>query len=217
MTWTKSAMPYIMGWGVIYLYCCFKHKSKEGFLIESQFALAHSMILVVLAAISLYFNDENICSEATPLDFSFSFFVIDLLDCVIRGDAIFTVHAVISLALNYLTARPVHFQLRSGSKGSLAELSTPLYYLWKKTKRKRHYQYFGVVFFLSRLVWVPYFVYRTLEVTGFDDIVIWASIAFIMLQCVFFYKYLVLLLNYKEPSDNMDSKPGDSIKEKKSQ
>lgn len=204
MTWSKTTLPYLLGWSFVYIACCIKHNSKQGFLTEYQFALGHSIILVIISFMSLYIDNEEVFSEAIPLDFSLGFFLVELFDCIIRRDLTFTIHAVISLLLNYMTSRPTHFALRSGSKGSLCEISTPLYYLWKKTKRKRHFQYFGLVFFLCRLVWVPLFVYKTLQVCGFDDVVVWASIAFYILQCCFFVKFLTMLLNYQDPNEVKD-------------
>jgi hypothetical protein len=68
---------------------------------------------------------NRIIPESVPICWSVSFFVVDLIDCIVRGEAMWFVHAVISLALNLLTAQfPMHRKLRSVSKGFFAEAST---------------------------------------------------------------------------------------------
>lgn len=63
--------------------------------------------------------------ESVPLCWSISFFVVDLLDAVVRREGMWIAHAVISLALNLLTGcRARHRAVRSVSKGFFAEGST---------------------------------------------------------------------------------------------
>ena len=77
--------------------------------------------LCVMAALSLL----NIIPETIPSCWSSSFFIVDIIDCIIRRDLMWGFHGVISLVLNVCTASsPVHRGLRSASKGFFTEGST---------------------------------------------------------------------------------------------
>jgi len=93
----------------------------DGFGNSSGISNLHSVPLCALACLSL----NRIIPESVPICWSVSFFVVDLLDCVVRREAMWFVHAVISLGLNLLTWRSTpHRVLRSVSKGFFAEAST---------------------------------------------------------------------------------------------
>jgi hypothetical protein len=93
----------------------------DGFGNSSGISNLHSVPLCALACLSL----NRIIPESVPICWSVSFFVVDLLDCVVRREAMWFVHAVISLTLNLLTGRSArHRALRSVSKGFFAEAST---------------------------------------------------------------------------------------------
>ena len=63
--------------------------------------------------------------ESIPICWSIAFFLVDLVDAVVRRDAMFVVHAVLSLSLNLFTGGTArHRALMSSSKGMLAEAST---------------------------------------------------------------------------------------------
>ena len=93
----------------------------DGFGNSSSISNLHSVPLCALACLSL----NRIIPESVPICWSVSFFVVDLMDCVIRREAMWLVHAIISLSLNVLTGRSArHRALRSVSKGFFAEAST---------------------------------------------------------------------------------------------
>mmetsp|Transcript_18378 Transcript_18378/g.39736 ORF Transcript_18378/g.39736 Transcript_18378/m.39736 type:complete len:172 (-) Transcript_18378:322-837(-) len=92
----------------------------------------HSIPLCILGFLSL----QQVIPESVPLCWSASFFVIDLLDAIIRREYMWLVHAVLSLALTILTGCTArHRALRSGSKGVFAEASTPFLNYWKKIQK----------------------------------------------------------------------------------
>lgn len=79
------------------------------------------LTLCAMAALSLL----NLIPETIPSCWSSSFFIVDIIDCVIRRDLMWGFHGVISLVLNVCTASsPVHRGLRSASKGFFTEGST---------------------------------------------------------------------------------------------
>jgi hypothetical protein len=93
----------------------------DGFGDSTFISNLHSVTLCLLACLSL----GRVVPESVPVSWSVSFFAVDLADCVVRGEAMWSVHAVISLALNLLTWRSApHRALRSVSKGFFAEAST---------------------------------------------------------------------------------------------
>ena len=93
----------------------------DGFGNSTFISNLHSIPLCLLACLSL----NRIVPESLPVCWSVSFFAVDLMDSVIRREAMWFVHAVISLGLNLLTWRSTpHRVLRSVSKGFFAEAST---------------------------------------------------------------------------------------------
>jgi hypothetical protein len=93
----------------------------DGFGNSTFISNLHSVPLCLLACLSL----NRIIPESVPVCWSVSFFIVDLMDSVIRRETMWFVHAVISLTLNLLTWRSApHRALRSVSKGFFAEAST---------------------------------------------------------------------------------------------
>jgi hypothetical protein len=95
--------------------------SPNGFGTSLTISNLHSVPLVLMASLSLY----EVLPEIYPLCLSVAFFIVDLIDCVVRREGMWTAHAVISLVLNVLTGwNTQHRLLRSVSKGFFAEAST---------------------------------------------------------------------------------------------
>ncbi|KAL3816911.1 hypothetical protein ACHAXA_009106 [Cyclostephanos tholiformis] len=197
----------------------------DGFGNSSVISNLHSVPLCALAFLSL----NHIIPETVPICWSVSFFVVDLIDSIVRREAMWFVHAVISLALNLLTGSSArHRALRSVSKGFFAEASTrqvsqtlsaivffttkttttfqPFLNHWKKSKSYSSYVVFFVVFTLCRLIWVPYFIYTTYfyHLNGELDMLIWPSLAFCLLQFAWYAKMCMIAVNYKIPKDLME-------------
>jgi hypothetical protein len=98
-----------------------KTGSPNGFGTSINISNLHSIPLVIMASLSLC----HVLPEIYPLCWSVAFFIVDLLDCIVRREGMWIVHAVISLILNVLTGWNVqHRALRSVSKGFFAEAST---------------------------------------------------------------------------------------------
>jgi len=121
---------------------------------------------------------------------------VDLYDCIRRKDWVFTGHAIITLTLNVGThTSPIHYALRSASKGYMTEISSPFYRWWTVTKSFHVYVIFYVLFFLCRLVWVPIFLKNAFSVAGYDWL-LYASILFYVLNLGFFQEMTKILLHY---------------------
>ncbi len=153
---------------------------------------------IVLASLSLYFNNEEIFSESIVISWFTAFFIIDLFDCLFRKDIVFTVHALMTLILCYINTIPKYYGLRMASLGTYCETSSPFLWKWKWTKKKSDFQIFTVIFFLCRLVWVPLYMIRYSQLVDFDDWVILATVLFYLLQVAFFFQMVRMLLNYRE-------------------
>jgi hypothetical protein len=165
-----------------------------------------------IAAASLYFNDDDIIPETLTISWFASFFIADLWDCLYRKDAVFTVHALMSLTLCQINCGPKYLMARTSSKGSFTELSSPFYTKWKKTKSKVDFQIFTIIFFFCRLVWVPYFLIDSAKVIQLEGISLYGSVMFFIMQVFFFLKMLNILINYKDDGDGNEKK-----KDKKSE
>mmetsp|Transcript_154 Transcript_154/g.223 ORF Transcript_154/g.223 Transcript_154/m.223 type:complete len:212 (+) Transcript_154:1519-2154(+) len=174
-------------------------KDKKDHFSENLFLLTGNQVVgLMLSILSLYFDEETYMRESTVLSWYGSFFIVDLLDCVYRKDVVFFIHAVLSLTLCRVNFLPKYYGLRTGSKGVFTELSTLFLNKWKKSKKKIDFQMFAVVFFFCRLCWVPFFMIRAAKEVDMDGFVICASVAFYLLQVVFFGKIITILRNYKE-------------------
>jgi hypothetical protein len=161
---------------------------------------------ITLASLSLYCNNEETFSESIVISWFTSFFIIDLLDCLYRKDIVFTVHALITLSLCFINTIPKYHELRIASLGTFTEASSPFLWRWKKTKKKSDFQIFGVIFFLCRLVWVPVYMIRCSRLVDFDDWVLLATVLFYLLQLLFFFQIVRILLNYREGEDDKGKK-----------
>jgi len=171
----------------------------DGFDKSTLISNLHSVPLVILATASLW----ELIPESVPIAFSVGFFVVDFVDCAVRGDIMFLIHSVISLALNLMSGLSgVHRQLRSTSKGFFAEVSTPFLNQWKKTKTKRDFIIFFISFTLCRIIWVPFFLYKTYAIyLKRTDFILYPSILFVMLQLAWYVKMCTMVCNYRDPDE----------------
>ena len=116
-------ITFLFVWFAAYYHTTLSPKTgkPDGFGTSTFISNLHSVPLCILAYLSI----QQIIPESIPLCYSISFFIIDLLDAVVRKEYIWIIHAVISLVLNVATGWNVkHVKLRSVSKGFFAEAST---------------------------------------------------------------------------------------------
>lgn len=75
---------------------------------------------------------------------------------------------------------------------------------WKKTKTKKDFVIFFIVFTVCRIIWVPYFLYQTYAIhLKRIDWLLYPSIAFMVLQLAWYAKACKMFVNYKVPDDNV--------------
>jgi hypothetical protein len=185
-------------WMAVWLYTYFTIRKKGHFGDNSFCMCFHAIVGILFASLSLWIDDESKFSEAIVLCWSGGFFVVDLLDCIISMDVMFTVHGIIGLCLVFVNSCTPFYGLRTGSKGYFVEASTPLYHRWLNNKSKKNFGHFSLSFFLVRIVWTPLFIYQTQQQVELHKYAIWASAAFYLLQCVWFLKGLHMYFTYRE-------------------
>ena len=157
---TTLDIAYLLTFLSIFLYCYYytvlspKTGKPDGFGESTFISNLHSVPLCILALLSL----KHVIPESIPLCWSISFFIVDLLDAVVRGEIMWIVHAIISLALNVLTGRDAkHRALRSVSKGFFAEAST--------VSETRHYEFSILTKFDEMIIFfVDFLTHRTIHV-----------------------------------------------------
>lgn len=192
---TFAIVPHLAFWIAAY----FSSGGKDGF-DKSIWPCFHAVAVVIIASLSLYFDDEAVVREELVLLFSRSFFIVDLWSCIMNRDVPFTIHAVLGILINMVCHYSgMHYEMRSASKGLLVELSTPLYYWWKNTKKKSVYILFVVIFFACRILWLPIVIWKTyLEIGPFHWLMKLLSTTLCILQGFFFEKMVRILWNYKD-------------------
>ena len=157
----------------------------------------NSIPLVVMAILSLL----QVIPEAIPWAWSSAFFTVDTVDSIIRRDFPFFAHGAISLFLNIVTEQSSqHAKLRFLSRGYLTEFSTPFLNRWKRTHTKRDYVLFFVAFTCCRILWVPWFVWEMKSLLG-ADYIYYGSLFFYLIQLVWYFKMIPILLHYKVPDE----------------
>jgi len=173
---------------------------------KASLHVTHSLGVVLLGSLSLYFNDEYTFRELVPIYFSRGYFLVDLYDCIQRKDWVFTGHALISLLLNIGTqASPIHYSIRSASKGFMTEISSPIYRWWTISKSFPIYVLFYILFIICRLIWVPIFLKQAFEVAGYDWL-LYASVGFYVLNVGFFAQMTKILLHYDRTRSSREKK-----------
>lgn len=189
--------PFLFFWASIWFGTKIVASKKEDHFDNAYVSTLNVSVGMTIAVLSLYFDDEEILLESTTISWFAAFFIMDLVDCINRRDIVFTIHAILSLGLCRINMTPKYYNLRMASQGSFAELSTPFLWRWKNTKAKTDFHIFGVIFFFCRLVWVPVFITKASRLIKIDDLVLYISGAFYLLQLGFFVKIIQILSNYK--------------------
>lgn len=177
---------FLSFWAISYI-LCFKYKGgKEGFVEYIPLHVFHSSATVVFSSASLYFRDDRIFPERLMNIFSMSYFIVDIVDCIIRKDSAFFVHAILGLStLVGCYTSVIHQTLRSASKGMMIEISTPALYLWKKTHKFSHALLFTTLFIACRIIWLPIYLHMLYtNETIVTDFVIVSSFLLFPLQLV---------------------------------
>jgi len=191
-SWLPLYLPLTIWLGGL-LYC---HQVGKPFHKWELLHNVHNFGGILLALVSMYFNDDNIFNERIPILWTFGYFCVDLLDCLYRRDVPFILHAFFCLVLGVgCYTSPIFRVLRINSKALLCELSSPFLHLAKQTRAPHHFALFALVFLACRIIWLPVFLseLRHYDLTWFD-FRLYFLLAFYGLNCFWFYKIVRILL-----------------------
>jgi hypothetical protein len=188
-------------WLSIYAISYYKNNHKNPNHFNSKIiSNIHALVGITLAVISIYFNDESEFSEMQVLAWCTGYFMADLLDCIVRKDTIFLLHAVVGFSLLGSCSMSPFYEVRAASRGYFVELSNFFYNHWKTTKTRGDFRNFLLCFFFCRIVYTPIFLKR-LNVNGDvlgNKFAVIASIAFYAMNFIWFCKGTQMYFNYDE-------------------
>ena len=160
--------------------------------------------------------NDDIFKERIATLWSTGYFMVDLVDCTLRLDVPYSMHAICCLLLcvaNYFT--PLCQELRMTSKAALLEISNPFMHLAKKTRQPAHFLLFAAVYTVCRVVWLPVMMNqlysRGMAVT---DPIFVVLTAFYGLNLFWYYKIArILIRGNKQETSSTTSLTNDSKKE----
>ena len=152
----ESLLPFFVPltvWIGLYIYC---YSHKISYHDSLWICNLHNLTALLLSSISLYYQNDVLLRERVCILFSLSYFVVDLGESIRQSDGPYTVHALFCLILggfNYTT--PLCQQLRTNSRATLTELSSPFLHAAKQTRNPLHFLLFVIVFSCCRILWIP--------------------------------------------------------------
>jgi hypothetical protein len=195
-SWLPFFLPLTI-WIGCFLYCYLpSDKPRPTFVKWTAMLNFHNYFAMSLALLSIVINDDAIFNERIPILWSLGYFGVDLVDCLIRLDVEYSLHAIFCVVLgvsNYVS--PVCRLLRMNSKAQLCELSSPFLYLSKSTRNPLHFALFALVFTLCRVVWVPIILYQAKIHMPWSDYRILAVVLFYCLNVFWWFKIIRILIN----------------------
>jgi hypothetical protein len=216
-SWIPFLLP-LAGWIASLVYC-YSTPTAQRWHKWHLLHDIHNNVGFVMGWISLYFNNDEIFNERISILWSLAYFVVDLVDTVVRLDGPFVAHAVLTIALGIMNyTRPLLRELRMNSRAVQAELSTPFLYLSQKTRKPLHFVAFALAFTLARIIHVPVNIILPLIRHGYK----WTDLAVVGV-CLFYalnwYWYLkiwrILLRGSREEGKTKGVANGDQKDSKK--
>jgi hypothetical protein len=109
-SWIPFFVP-LFGW--FFAWCCAPRWSGIPFHQWLAIHSIHHWVALLLASISLYFNDDTVFNERMGILFSLSYFVVEALDSIYNRNGAYTLHALLCLILGVSNYRmPILRELR---------------------------------------------------------------------------------------------------------
>lgn len=181
-TVTLSLLLFAVLWSACFLYS--KYRSWD-FSRWYTIHNLHNFGAMLLAIGSL---SEHL-PESIPIVWSLSYFCIDALDCILRRDIVYLLHALFCLVLGVCNgSTQVLYELKMNSKASFCELSNPFMHLAKRTRQPVHMILFMIVFTLCRIIWIPIMFRQLGPQLGYQHFALWILFGFYLLNCFWYYK-----------------------------
>ena len=192
-------------WVSAYIYCKVTHREFHRWWTLHNF---HNIGVILLGQISIFCDDDTIFRERIATLWSTGYFIVDLVDCLIRLDVPYSIHALCCLFLclgNFAT--PLCQELRMTSKAALLEISNPFMHLAKKTRKPWHFALFAAVYTICRVVWMPVMM-KQLRDHGMamTDPIMIVLVAFYGLNLFWYFKIVRILVRGSDSPAKKDKK-----------
>jgi len=189
--------------------------TKKDFFGWTALHLVHHVGAIVLASVSLYYDDNSIMNERVPILWSIAYFIVDTIDSTSRFHLAYSLHGAIALGLglgNYNI--PMLRQLRMNSKASYIETSSLLLPYVKRYRKPWLFFIFALVFTMCRIIWIPCILKALLDngMKPTHPAVIGVSVFY----CLNIYWYIkIIKIALKGSGKEKDGKDGTESKGKK--
>ncbi len=175
----------------------------------------HHYGAIVIGSLSLYYNDDSIISERVGILWSLGYFLVDIIETILKGHLTYIMHGVIAFALslgNYNI--PLLRSLRMNSKASFIETSSLVLPYVKKYRKPWLFGIFALVYTGCRMIWIPRMIKDLLDngMKPSHPSVIGISLFYCL--NIYWYIKIIKILIYgpgekKEDKDDPESKEKD--------
>ena len=198
-------LPFLAVWVLVYTHC-YRNGGIESFARSSFVHQGHAIIVCAFSAVSLYYDDDEKFSESISILFSTSYFVMDFVDCLVRLDGMFLVHAMAAISLGCCGYVSGPFRdVRLMSRGYMVELSNIQLHRWKKTKTRKDFAILVAMFTAARIMYLPVFILREVaSIIGVKNFVFGILLVLQSLQVGWWVKMIDMLLSYKTKVGKME-------------
>lgn len=138
--------------------------SKKDFGRWSELHTVHHIGAITLASFSLYFDDDSIVNERTPILWSISYFVAETAESIVTGHFTYTLHGAICLGLGLANYNlPLLRSLRMNSRASYIETSSIVLPYVKRYREPWVFGIFALIYTMCRIIWIPFMMKHLLN------------------------------------------------------
>mmetsp|Transcript_1655 Transcript_1655/g.2342 ORF Transcript_1655/g.2342 Transcript_1655/m.2342 type:complete len:239 (-) Transcript_1655:1843-2559(-) len=213
----ETFLPFYITFSVyasLALYCHLVTGDSKAFNNWLAVHNSHNSTGLVLAAISIWMDNDTILKERTIIQFSYGYFLVDFIDTVVTRNWTYTFHALIVMIIGSTNwIRPLHRQLRFHSKAYVCEFSSPFLHKAQRTRKPLDFILFAIAFTACRIIWFPTIIYQSYQgMNGFhwtSDFLMPCYFAFYALQLFWWYKIIrILIRGRKEDKDGTSKTEG---------
>jgi len=193
------------------LYCHLVVRDPKAFNNWLAVHNSHNSTGLLLAAISIWIDNDTILKERTIIQFTYGYFIVDFIDCVVTKNWAYIFHALIVMTIGTTNwIRPLHRQLRFHSKAYFCEFSSPFLHKAQRTRKPLDFILFAIAFTACRIVWIPIIMYQSYQaMNGFhwtSDMLMPCLSAFYALQLWWWFKIIRILIRGKKEGTEDASK-----------
>ena len=150
--WYALYIPLCV-WAGFWLYA---RIMKIDFFGWTSIHIFHHLGAIVIASLSLYYDDDSIINERVGILWSIGYFIVDTMEAILKRHLTYILHGAIALSLglgNYNI--PLLRSLRMNSKASYIETSSLILPSVKKYRQPWLFGIFALVYTMCRIIWIP--------------------------------------------------------------